>query len=108
MPKDELGHFSLPDKILDILSSQQFEELVEVLETPAAVSPITYPAEWTLLTVYEGSPRDGRRSKHTVDVCQLHTGEIQLRCTCQGFRIHKKGYCKHTERAAEEFGITNG
>lgn len=35
----------------------------------------------------------------------VHTVESdgkEYRCTCQGFRIYKRGYCKHTRLAKEE------
>lgn len=49
---------------------------------------------WQTVATYRSSSSS---AVHTVE----RNGEL-YRCTCQGFRIHKRGYCKHTQRAQEE------
>jgi len=49
---------------------------------------------WSVVATYRSSSSS---SVHTVE----RNGE-HYRCTCQGFRIFKRGYCKHTELAQEE------
>lgn len=108
MPKDELGHFAIPDEMLEILASQEYQELVEALESQPEPTPeLLFPAEWTPLTRYNGTMTgSGKVPVHTVEIRQHHTGEIELKCTCHSFRIQKKGSCKHTDRAMEEFKLT--
>lgn len=50
---------------------------------------------WTVVARYRSESSD---SIHTVE----SDGAGGFRCTCQGFRIHKRGYCKHTQRAQAE------
>lgn len=49
---------------------------------------------WQVVAQYTGS---NGSSVHTVE-----SDGKNYRCTCQGFRIHKRGHCKHTTRAQEE------
>jgi hypothetical protein len=49
---------------------------------------------WTVVDTFESS---NGKSVHTVS--QNEEGE--LKCTCQGFRIQKKGFCKHTKLVEE-------
>lgn len=108
MPKDELGHFAIPDEMLEILASQEYQELVEALESQPEPEPErVFSANWTPLVTYNGTKTSsGKVPVHTVEIRQWHTGGIELKCTCQGFRIQKKGSCKHTDRAMEEFKLT--
>ena len=48
---------------------------------------------WEIAGTYRSATSD---SVHTVE----RNGD-QYRCTCQGFRIHKRGFCKHTELARQ-------
>jgi hypothetical protein len=49
---------------------------------------------WTQVGQYLGS---NGTSIHTVD---RYMDNKTFRCTCQGFKIHKRGECKHTRWAA--------
>jgi hypothetical protein len=71
-------------------------------EELAAVSPWSAPFAvarildgWQVVARYAGS--DGT-SVHTVEA----DGEGHYRCTCRGFVIHKRGFCRHTDRARRE------
>jgi hypothetical protein len=50
---------------------------------------------WTTVAQYSS---ESSNSIHTVE----SDGAGAYRCTCQGFRIHKRGFCKHTQRAKDE------
>ena len=55
------------------------------------------PTIWTLVKTFNSSKGN---STHRVE-----RKENELRCTCQGFKIQKKGYCKNTKQVAKELGI---
>lgn len=47
---------------------------------------------WNLLTTVESSSSPGRTHR-----IERHATTGELRCTCQGFRIFKRGRCRHTD-----------
>lgn len=70
-----------------------------ILALPAPPPPPAPPAAptgagWRTVAVY---PASNGTSRHTVE-----RNGSKYRCTCQGFRIYKRGYCKHTKRAQQE------
>lgn len=64
-------------------------------QTPAELrTAVVHRLEgWQVVAEYEGS----NGARHTVE----RNGN-EYRCTCQGFRIRKRGYCKHTDWAKQE------
>jgi hypothetical protein len=63
------------------------------------VTQITHMLEgWTVVAQYRS---ESGSAVHTVESNGSGT-ENGYRCTCQGFRIHKRGHCKHTDRARVE------
>ncbi len=92
--RDRLGGVNIPDYL--------FEKIKDYVPPPAKVEPerpkIDFgPADWTLVKTFNSSKGS---SVHRVE----QKGR-ELRCTCQGFRIQKKGYCKHTELVKRELGL---
>jgi hypothetical protein len=90
---DRLGGVIIPDFLLD-----KVKEYVPPVPTniPEPVV-IDGPADWTLVKTFNSSKGN---SVHRVE----QKGQ-ELRCTCQGFRIQKRGFCKHTEQVKKELGL---
>ena len=49
---------------------------------------------WQVVAKYHSKSSD---AVHTVE-----QNGSEYRCTCQGFRIYKRGYCKHTKLAEQQ------
>jgi hypothetical protein len=90
---DRLGGVIIPDFLFEKVKDYVPPARVE---TPEPVV-IDGPADWMLVKTFNSSKGS---SVHRVE----QKGR-ELRCTCQGFRIGKKGYCKHTEMVKKELGL---
>lgn len=104
MGKDILGSFHVPKHLLEKAAAY----VAPVVEKPKA-KPATkskqfaaYPGRWATIQTYRGS---NGTSIHTVEGTINNQGNVELKCSCQGFRIQKKGYCKHTKLARQEFDL---
>lgn len=92
---DKLGGVTIPDFLID-----KVKEYVPPVKPTKKSEPSRHddgPADWTLVKTFKSSKGN---SVHRVE----QKGR-ELRCTCQGFRIQKKGYCKHTEHMKRELGL---
>jgi hypothetical protein len=93
--KDRLGSFILPTHLLDKINTY----------VPPTISPMTGEIEnatfsgdvWQAVETFQSTKGN---SIHTVS----RRGN-ELKCTCQGFRIQKKGACKHTLFVAKKLGL---
>jgi len=99
MFKDGLGGFKIPEHLL-----KKAEEYSPPVVEDDAVYPYyaddyseELPGDWTVVKSFNASKGN---SIHRVE----RKGN-DLRCTCQGFRIRKLGYCKHTEIVKKELGL---
>lgn len=112
---DRLGKFSIPDRLLRQAQARAQEATAEaktakaqIDQAAAPVSRFPFPGEWSDVAQFKGS---NGTSIHTVsvraDVTTPSPEEIEVRCTCQGFRIQKKGRCKHTDRVREDIESNN-
>lgn len=102
--KDLLGSFVIPSHLL-----RQTQSQAEPTKAPTVVEQVTQQIQdWTLQTglteswqvveKFKGSSwGSGVRSTHTVQARRMSIGQLDFKCSCQSFRIQKKGRCKHTD-----------
>jgi hypothetical protein len=99
MPNDHLGTFEIPENIL-----AKIRDIPEAVAAKvAAEKPVpTMSGDWMLVRTFKASkPRpDGIFPFHTVEA-RWHNDSVEYRCSCQGFKIGKKGFCRHTKEVAE-------
>ena len=94
--RDNLGTFIIPDKLMERVMN--YVPPVEEDLSPADLFDEFADSDmWKLVKVIKSTSSN---ATHRVE----RRGN-ELRCTCQGFRIGKKGYCKHTQQVAKELGI---
>lgn len=93
--KDSLGGFIIPPHLLEAAAKYATENPT----TAGGIfdTRITSTDDWSTVKVIKSSSSD---ATHRV----LRKGN-ELRCTCQGFKIGKKGFCKHTKLVAKELGL---
>jgi hypothetical protein len=93
---DLLGPCHIPDKLFEISEKYQPPEPAFDDGTPWQTSD-NGPDAWTLVETFNSSKGN---SVHRVE-----RRYNELRCTCQGFRIGKRGHCKHTDIVKQKLGI---
>ena len=108
MGKDILGSFHVPQHLLD-KAAAYVAPVVNKPKPKAKPTPppttmkVIHGGEWQTVTTYKGS---NGSSVHTVEGRRLNSHDpVTLKCSCQGFRIQKKGFCKHTRLAQQEFDL---
>jgi SWIM zinc finger len=92
--KDNLGGIFIPAHLLELA-----EKYVPDVKSDQAGKLDPGPDNWMVVRTFNSSGT-GKPGVHRVE----RKGN-ELRCTCQGFKIQKKGYCKHTKQVALELGI---
>ena len=92
--RDRLGSFILPTHLMDAIRNYVPPALVQ---TPEYTVDPTTGGVWIEIKTFKSTKGS---SIHTVS----RRGD-ELKCTCQGFRIQKKGSCKHTTLVAQELGL---
>jgi hypothetical protein len=120
MPDDALGKFQIPHNLLEKsqeararLREREAQERADEASVAAQAKrmadasdaqdvPFTggekAPVGWTFIKKVKGTPgKNGARPQHTIEYMRNLFGDVKLRCTCQGFKIGKKGSCKHTD-----------
>ena len=105
MAKDILGGFNIPSHLMARAAAYvpPKPKVVKpkVKPTTAKASKIILTNSWRKITTYKASKGT---AIHTVEG-RLGISVAELKCSCQGFRIQKKGFCKHTVKAKAEFGL---
>lgn len=92
--RDNLGTFYIPDHLWEKTANYVPEKSVVQDEFDALFEDTK---TWSVVKVIKSTSSN---ATHRVE----RRGN-ELRCTCQGFRIGKKGFCKHTKEVAKELGI---
>jgi hypothetical protein len=112
MGKDILGGFHIPTHLLEKAKSFVAPKIPEAPVGSYTTVRMPFIVDGVKQTLVEYNASKGG-AVHTVSV-QSRTGtkvtdlnrvkeDVDFTCTCQGFKIQKKGYCKHTEQAAKDF-----
>ena len=90
--KDNLGGIFIPAHLLEIA-----EKYVPDVKPDENNRFDPGPDNWMLVKTFN--------SASSMAVHRVERKGNELRCTCQGFKIQKKGYCKHTKQVALELSI---
>ena len=95
--RDELGAFHIPPDLMErirdyVPPAPKFDK-----DTPWEVETDDGPTDWTLVETFNSS--------NGFSVHRVERKRNELRCTCQSFRIQKKGRCKHTDEVKRKLGI---
>jgi hypothetical protein len=103
--KDLVGLFLIPDHLLRLAQSQAPAQpkptVVEQVVQQVTDWMEQFPRTWTTAAKIKGSAN----AIHHVELRRIWDGKntfLEFRCTCQSFRIQKKGYCKHTIQVKED------
>jgi len=94
--RDFLGEVELPDHLLDLVKEEsvRIEKQDAQRKAKEAEAAAKAPTNgWKLVEKRKGSSG----SVHTIEYLRNAFGDVQLRCTCQSFKIRKQGRCKHTD-----------
>lgn len=100
MAKDILGGFNIPSHLMEKAKAYVAPKAPSKPKT-AKTPKVILTNGWRKITTYKASKGS---AAHTVEA-RLGITSAELKCSCQGFRIQKKGYCKHTKLAQKEFDL---
>lgn len=91
--RDNLGVFKIPNHLLEkVMNYVPSEE-----RKSSPFDSVDQSDTWQLVKTI--------KSTTSMSTHRIERRGNELRCTCQGFKIGKKGYCKHTQQVAKELGI---
>jgi hypothetical protein len=111
--KDFIGHFHIPDHLIRLAQSQ-------AVQAPQPESPVEQVSsyldrfDFVMWKSVKTFPSSNNKSIHTVSVRKQRypfgkkntpsskAEYLEYKCTCQAFRIQKKGHCKHTDAVKAE------
>lgn len=93
--KDHLGTVVITTEMLEAARNWRPTITPVTVTSPSSIQ--TGPLDWTVVQTFNASKGS---SIHTVE-----RKDNDLKCSCQGFRIRKLGYCKHTEIVKKQLGL---
>lgn len=105
MAKDLLGFINIPDHLLaraaEFKPPKPKVKLKATTVAPTKKNPNNLTGDWKLIESVKAS---NGTSIHKISG-RIVKGKTELQCSCQGFRIQKKGYCKHTKAAMAKYDL---